>query len=102
VPISKPGVPVMSNVTARPHGDAEAIRSNLVRQITGEVRWRESIEWLAEQGVDRFVELGPGKVLSGLVRRIVPNAEAMSASTPDELRTLAETLAKEKEVVESG
>ena len=67
--------------------------SRLVEQITGTVRWRESVLWMAAQGVDRFVELGPGKVLSGLIRRIVPEAETISAGTPEEVRAVAEILA---------
>jgi [acyl-carrier-protein] S-malonyltransferase len=84
---------VVANVTAEPYGDVGEIRGNLVKQITATVRWRESIQWLAGHGVTRFVELGAGKVLTGLVKRIVPEAEATSAGTPDEMRALAESLA---------
>ncbi len=93
VDIAAPLVPVVANVTAAPHGDPASIRDRLVEQITGTVRWRESVRWMAEQGVDRFIELGSGKVLSGLVRRIVPEAEAISAGTPEEVRAVAELLA---------
>ena len=93
VAIAAPRVPVVANVTAAPHGDPDSIRHNLVEQITATVRWRESIRWLAGQGVTRFVELGAGKVLTGLARRIVPEAEAVSAGTPEEISALAEMLA---------
>lgn len=93
VDIASPLVPVVANVTAAPHGGAASIRDRLVEQITGTVRWRESVLWMAERGVDRFIELGPGKVLSGLVRRIVPEAETISAGTPEEVRAVAEILA---------
>ena len=93
VTIAEPKIPIVANVTALPYRGAEEIRLNLVKQITGAVRWRESVLWLAGQGVTRFVELGPGKVLSGLVRRIVSEAEAISAGTPNELRALADSLA---------
>jgi [acyl-carrier-protein] S-malonyltransferase len=93
VDVKPPRVPVVANVTAMPHGDPDSIRQRLVEQITGTVRWRESVLWLAGEGVTRFVELGPGKVLAGLVRRIVPEAETVSAGTPEEIGALADMLA---------
>jgi [acyl-carrier-protein] S-malonyltransferase len=93
VEISPPIVPVISNVTASPHGGPDEIRENLVKQITATVRWRETVTWLVGQGVSRFVELGAGKVLAGLVRRIAPDAEATSAVEPDDIRALADSLA---------
>ncbi len=93
VDIRAPRIPVVANVTAAPHGDPDSIRERLVDQITGTVRWRESVEWLVGQGVTRFVELGAGKVLAGLVRRIAPEAETLSAGNPAEIRALAEMLA---------
>jgi len=67
---SPPRVPVVSNVDARPVEDAEGARDALVRQVTGSVRWSESMAWLAGRGVQTFIELGPGKVLCGLMRQI--------------------------------
>lgn len=90
--IAPPRIPVVANVSARPHGEPDSIKASLVAQITGTVRWRESILWLADQGVDHFIEVGAGKVLTGLVKRIVPEAKAVSAGTPDELDALAEML----------
>ena len=86
--IVSPRVPLVANVTARPVTDPEEIRRLLVEQVTGRVRWRESIEWLAgEGGVTRFVELGAGKVLSGMVKRIAPEAEALALNAAEEMES---------------
>jgi [acyl-carrier-protein] S-malonyltransferase len=79
-PIRRPEVPIVANATARPLTDPAAIRDALGQQLTSPVRWNESIEWMVAQGVDRFVEVGPKKVLTGLVRRITPQAEAITAA----------------------
>jgi [acyl-carrier-protein] S-malonyltransferase len=65
--------------------DPIAIRQALVAQVTGTVRWRESVEWMAGQGVRQFVEIGSGKVLTGLVKRIAADAEGLSVSNPDDV-----------------
>ncbi|HJT34251.1 MAG TPA: ACP S-malonyltransferase [Pirellulales bacterium] len=70
VPLKQPRIPVVSNVDGRPHDDAEEIRRLLPRQIVSPVRWEDSMRWLLEQGFDRFYEIGPGRVLRGLLRRI--------------------------------
>ncbi|KAB2882301.1 MAG: ACP S-malonyltransferase, partial [Albidovulum sp.] len=75
VEIRAPEVPVVANVRARPVDDPAVIRALLVEQVTGRVRWRESVEWMAAQGVDEFWEIGAGKALSGMVRRIAKEAE---------------------------
>lgn len=91
--ISAPIVPVVANVTARPESDAEVIRRLLVEQVTGRVRWRESMEWMAgEGGVTRFAEIGSGKVLTGMAKRIAPDAESLSLNTPEELEAFAKSL----------
>lgn len=91
--ISAPRVPVVTNVTAMPVDDPEAIRKLLVEQVTGRVRWRESIEWLStEGGVDRFAEAGSGKVLTGIARRIAPDAQSVSLNTPADLEAFAASL----------
>jgi [acyl-carrier-protein] S-malonyltransferase len=91
--ISAPRVPLVANVTAQPVTDPSEIRALLVQQVTGRVRWRESIAWLAEEaGVDRFVELGAGKVLTGMVKRIAPNAQATALNTPADLEAFASSL----------
>lgn len=65
-----PDIPVVSNVTARPHTDPDGIKRLMVEQIFSPVRWVDGIEWMKTQGVDAYLECGPGKVLTGLVRRI--------------------------------
>jgi [acyl-carrier-protein] S-malonyltransferase len=91
--ISAPRVPVIANVTAAPVTDPEMIRRLLVEQVTGRVRWRESMTWLAgEGGVTRFAELGSGKVLTGMAKRIAPDAEAVALNTPEDLENFAKGL----------
>ncbi len=85
ISMKAPSVRLVTNVSARPVSDADRIRDGLVAQVEGTVRWRESIEWLASQGVSRFVEVGAGKVLSGLIRRIAAGAETASVSDPDDV-----------------
>lgn len=91
--IVAPAVPVVANVLARPESDPEVIRRLLVEQVTGRVRWRESMEWMAgEGGVTRFAEIGSGKVLTGMAKRIAPDAESLSLNTPEELEAFAKSL----------
>ncbi len=89
--IQAPLVPVYANVTAAPVADVDTIRSLLVEQVTGMVRWRESVAAMAEAGVTEFVELG-GKVLTGMVKRIAPDATATSVVSMDDIEELAKTL----------
>jgi len=90
--ILAPVVPVVANVTARAERDPEVLRGLLVDQVTGRVRWRESMEWMAgEGGVTRFAEIGSGKVLTGMARRIAPDAEAVALNTPEELEAFAKS-----------
>jgi [acyl-carrier-protein] S-malonyltransferase len=91
--ILAPRTPLVANVTARPTLDPEAIRRMLVEQVTGRVRWRESMLWLVEQGgVTRFAEAGAGKVLSGMAKRIAPDAEAVPLNAPADLEAFARSL----------
>ena len=80
-----PAVPVVTNVNAEPETSPGDLRDLLVRQVTGRVRWRESLIHMAEQGVTRFVELGTGKVLTGLVKRTLPDVEAFNIDTADDM-----------------
>jgi [acyl-carrier-protein] S-malonyltransferase len=82
-----PLVPVITNVEAMPVHDAEALRSGLVAQVTGSVRWRESVLRLVHEGVDSFIEVGAGKILSGLVKRIATGASCTAIGTPDDVNT---------------
>lgn len=90
--IRAPAVPLVANVTACPTSDPETIRRQLVEQVTGLVRWRETITWLAGDGVTLLVEVGAGKVLSGLVRRIDRGAATQPVGTPDDIDSLLETI----------
>jgi [acyl-carrier-protein] S-malonyltransferase len=91
-PPHAPMVPLIANVSASKETDPDRISTLLVEQVTAMVRWRECVETMAELGVDSFVELGAGKVLSGLVRRIVPGATAVAAGTPAEIETVLQNL----------
>ena len=88
-PPRDPSVLLVANVTAEPVGEGTAIADLLVRQVTGRVRWRESVEAMDDRGVDLMIELGAGKVLSGLAKRIASGMEAMPCGTPDEVRAVA-------------
>ncbi|MFN7390822.1 ACP S-malonyltransferase, partial [Brevundimonas sp.] len=89
-----PAVPVVANVTARPEQDADTIRRLLVEQVTGRVRWRESMDWMATGGgVTRFVEIGSGKVLTGMAKRIAPEAESLALNSPEDIEAFAKSLA---------
>jgi [acyl-carrier-protein] S-malonyltransferase len=91
--ILAPRTPVVANVTARPVHDPEEIRRLLVEQVTGRVRWRESVQWMASDGgVTRFAEAGAGKVLTGMVKRLAPDCEALALNAPADLEAFARTL----------
>jgi [acyl-carrier-protein] S-malonyltransferase len=87
VGIAAPIVPVVANVEAAPVTTPEGIRDSLVRQVTGTVRWRESVAYMAGEGVDAFHEVGAGKVLTGLVKRIAAGAGATAIGTPEDVAT---------------
>lgn len=89
--IQAPLVPVYANVTAGPVSEPEAIRTLLVEQVTGMVRWRESVTAMTEAGVSQFVELG-GKVLTGMVKRISPDATLFSVLTMDDVEAVVAAL----------
>ncbi len=90
--IVAPCVPLISNVTASKVTAPERIRALLVEQVTATVRWRESVQAMGAIGVDSFLELGAGRVLSGLVKRILPDAASRSAGSPDEIEALLKLL----------
>jgi [acyl-carrier-protein] S-malonyltransferase len=85
VSIKAPAVPVVANVLAQPITDPAAIIDALVRQVTGTVRWRESVAFMAEAGVTSFYEVGSGKVLAGLIKRIADAATVSSIGTPEDV-----------------
>ena len=92
VTMHAPVVPVVANVGAAALSDPAAIRASLVAQVTGTVRWRECVAYMAAQGVDRFHEIGAGKVLTGLAKKNAPNATASAIGTPDDIAALAAQL----------
>ncbi len=90
--VAVPRMPLIANVSAAKTSAPAEIRDLLVQQVTGTVRWRESVMAMTGMGVDRFVELGAGKVLSGLCKRIAPDAAARSVGTPEDIEDLLKTL----------
>ncbi|MBS1252285.1 MAG: Malonyl CoA-acyl carrier protein transacylase [Anaerolineales bacterium] len=86
--IRTPEVPVVGNITARPLEDVPAIEEELIQQLTAPVRWVDSIRYMVEQGVDTFVEIGPGDVLTGLIRRIDRSVGRLNASGRDDITQL--------------
>lgn len=85
VSIHTPAVPVVANVCATAITDPQQIRDLLVEQVTGSVRWRESVSWMLAQGVTEFWEIGAGKALSGMIRRIEKTAECTAIGSPDDI-----------------
>jgi [acyl-carrier-protein] S-malonyltransferase len=86
VAMSKPLVPVVANVTAAPITDPAEIKARLVEQVTGTVRWRECVAAMGRLGVRSFVEVGSGKVLTGLAKKNAPEARALSIGSPDDIQ----------------
>jgi [acyl-carrier-protein] S-malonyltransferase len=87
ISVGKLAFPVVANVTGKPNQDAERVRELLVQQVDGPVRWQESIAFMAEAGVTDALEIGPGKVLAGLVKRIDKRIAVTGCFEPDSLRT---------------
>jgi [acyl-carrier-protein] S-malonyltransferase len=92
VTVNAPVVPVVANVEAAPIIDPAAIRDALVRQVTGTVRWRESVAYMASQGVEAFYEVGSGKVLTGLVKRIAAGVSSAAIGSPEDVATFKASL----------
>ncbi len=93
IAVQPPAVPVISNVTAQPHGKPAAICQLLVEQVTSSVRWEASMRHLLAQGFTRFIELGPGKALSGFMKRIDPSAQMLNVADPATLESTVAALA---------
>ena len=85
VTIAAPSVPLVANVRAEAVSDPEPIRALLVEQVTGSVRWRESVAWMVAQGVTEFWEIGAGKALSGMIRRVAKDTECKAIGTPEDV-----------------
>ena len=93
VEFNAPSVPIVNNVSAAPVTDPQQLKADLVTQVTGRVRWRESVTWMTEsEGVTDIAELGHGKVLTVMLRRIVKGINGLAVGTPEQLETLAENL----------
>lgn len=90
--ISAPSVPLIANVTAEKTSDPDQIRALLVQQVTGAVRWRESVIYAKEQGVEKMIEVGAGKVLSGLIRRIDRDIACSNVATPADIEAVLENI----------
>jgi [acyl-carrier-protein] S-malonyltransferase len=90
--ISAPGVPVIANVTAQPHGTPDEISARLVEQVTSPVLWENSMRYLLAQGFTRFIELGPGTALSGFMKRIDKSAQMLNVADVASLEATVKTL----------
>jgi [acyl-carrier-protein] S-malonyltransferase len=92
VQLQTPAVPVISNVTAQPHGSSAEIHQRMVDQVTSSVRWEDSMRYLLAQGFTRFIELGPGKALSGFMKRIEGNVQMLTVADVASLETTVQAL----------
>lgn len=92
IEIKSPAAPLVANVTASAGTDADAIRRQLVEQVTGQVRWTESVQYMAAEGVEVTIEAGAGKVLSVMNRRTVRSLEGLTMGTPEEIAAVSEKL----------
>ncbi len=92
VDVVAPVIPVVANVSGRPHGDPASIRRDMLRQVTASVHWYESIEWMTANGVDTIIECGPGTVLTGLVKRIVKDVALYNVQNAEDAEKVAAAL----------
>ena len=88
--MNAPQVPLVANVLASAVTDPAQIRALLVEQVTGQVRWKTSVEWMVSQGVTEFWEIGAGKALSGMIRRIAKETGTRAIGTPDDIKRALE------------
>lgn len=91
VTFTVPVVPVVINVEAKPESSPELLAQSLVKQVTGTVRWRESMLYMAEQKIDAFFEIGSGKVLTGLGKRLAPDAHSSAIGIPEDISAFVKT-----------
>lgn len=92
-PLRQPRVPVISNVTAQPLTDTQAIREEMLAQLTAPVQWVKSVEWMEAQGVNEFIEIGPKDVLCGLIKRIAKEARTHALGTLEQIENLQGVIA---------
>ena len=88
IEFNSPSIDIISNVTAEPVKQPEEIKNLLIKQIFSKVRWRESVLYMIKNGVNEFVEIGPGKVLSGLTKRISDKVLSKSINTINDIKSL--------------
>ena len=93
ITFNAPTLPVVANVTGKPHGTPDEIRATMLMQVTSSVRWLDCIQWLQSQGVTQFVECGPGKVLSGLIKRIDKGVSTVNIQDSETLQAAVAALA---------
>ncbi|WP_299962069.1 ACP S-malonyltransferase [uncultured Roseobacter sp.] len=91
VSMQAPSVPLVANVVAEAVSDPAEIKALLIKQVTGQVRWKTSVEWMAEHGVTDFWEIGAGKALSGMIRRIAKEAGTRAVGAPDDIKAALES-----------
>ena len=91
-PFGRPVVPLVANVSAAKEMSPDDIRDLLVRQVTATVRWKDCVTTMTGLGVDSFIELGSGKVLTGLIKRIAPDATGAAAATPADIEAILKTI----------
>ena len=94
IEFQKPNFEIISNVTAKPENDQESIKSLLINQIISTVRWRESIIYMFNSGIDNFVEIGPGKVLTGMVKRTLKDVNCFSINSITDIKNLIDEFKK--------
>ncbi|WP_409433513.1 ACP S-malonyltransferase [Litorimonas sp. RW-G-Af-16] len=92
VTFNTPSVPIINNVQAMPVTDPEQLKNDLIAQVTGRVRWRESIEWMAANGIETFAEPGTGKVLTAMLKRIVKDIKGVALNSPESLEAFAKEI----------
>jgi [acyl-carrier-protein] S-malonyltransferase len=90
--VAQPAFPIVANVDAQPNASADRVKDLLVRQVDGAVRWEHAVRWMVEQGVTHAIEIGPGKVLAGLAKRIAKDLNVLSVGDPSSLAALADFL----------
>jgi [acyl-carrier-protein] S-malonyltransferase len=90
--IKTPSIPVLSNFTGAPHGTPDDIRKAMLAQITGSVRWTDNVAWMSAHAATKFVEFGPGKVLTGLIKRAAPEAALFNVASAEQAQSVAQSL----------
>lgn len=90
--ITTPAIPVLSNFTGKPHGSPDEIRTAMLSQVTGSVQWIANMNWMQSQGASTFVEFGPGKTLTGLLKRSVANATLCNVASQEQAQATATAL----------